>query len=160
MPKKLDELTPELYLKYKRTKLHDIQIARLYGCSQETLTAWKRKHGLIGVSIKKWNTWEKYFPDEVEKIKKKFIELYNQGWKQEAIAEELGISRASLSRFIKKYLPHMKAFEIKIRFSEEQKEIIRKNGLKVNTVLRRIYYGWPIEKALTKPVRRKRKDVS
>jgi uncharacterized protein YjcR len=167
MPKKLDELTPELYLRYKRTKLHDRHIARLYGCSQETLTAWKRKHGLIGLNIQLWSTWEKYFPEEIEKMKKKFIELYNKGWKQEAIAEELGVSRQSLSRFIQRYLPHMKAHEVRVRLTKEQKAIIQKNRLRIDTVLHRIRAGWPIERALTEqPIRRrsrqnkKRKVVS
>jgi predicted DNA-binding protein YlxM (UPF0122 family) len=160
MPKKLDELTPELYLRYKRTKLHDIQIARLFGCSQETLTAWKRENGLIGVNIQLWGTWEKFFPEEIEKMKKKITQFYKKGWKQEAIAKELGISRQSLSRFIQRYLPHMKAHEVKVRLTDEQKAIIRQHGLSVNTVLHRIYAGWPIDKAMTEPVRRKRKDVS
>ncbi|MEK4883446.1 helix-turn-helix domain-containing protein [Bacillus sp. FSL W8-0223] len=163
MSHKLDELTPEIYLRYKRTKLHDIQIARLYDCSEETLTAWKRKNGLFGVRSNKWDTRKKYFPDEIEKMKKKFIELYNKGWKQEAIAEELGMSRPSLSLFIKRFLPQYKAFEIKMKLTKEQKEIIQKHGLTANTVLHRIRAGWPIERALTQPARRKnkkRKDVS
>lgn len=165
MPKKLDDLTPELYLRYKRTKLHDRHIARLYGCATETLSAWKREHGLIGVNIQSWSTWEKYFPEEIEKMKRKITKFYRKGWKREAIAEELGISRQSLTRFISRYLPHMKAYEVKVKLSKDQKEIIQKHGLTANTVLYRIHAGWPIERALTeqpirKRKRRSKKDVS
>lgn len=142
MSRKLYELTPEMYLRYKRTKLHDRHIARLYNCSTETLRTWKKERGLIGVTIRKWETWEKFFPEEFERLKKKITQLHQRGWKQEAIAEELGMSRQALSRFIAKYLPHLKAREVKVRLSKEQLVIIKRHGLKVDTVLHRIRAGF------------------
>jgi hypothetical protein len=148
---KLAELTPEIYLRYKRSNFEDIQIARLYDCSGETLSDWKKANGLNGVSIRHWSTWEKYFPKEVEKMIKQYKELYNRGWKRDFIAEEMGMSRGALCRFVDRFVPEYKAHTVKLRLTDEQKEIIKANGLKIDTVRHRIHAGWPMEKALTDP---------
>jgi hypothetical protein len=149
---KLADLTPEIYLRYKRKDFEDRQIALLYECSTETLGDWKRANGLIGVSIRNWSTWETYFPDDVKKLKKKYKELWNRGWKREYIAEEMEMSHGALTRFVDRFLPHMKSHTVTLRLTEEQKRIVAENGLKENTVHARIHAGMDIETAIRKPL--------
>lgn len=148
---KLSDLTPEIYLRYKRKGLDDRQIGRLYDVTGETISNWKADHGLKGVTIRQWSTWEKYFPKEIEKMKQKYMSLWNSGWKHEYIAEEMEMSRGSLTRFIQRFLPHMSQRKAEVKLTDEQKEIARKNGVKINTAQWRIRHGgMSVEEAITK----------
>jgi hypothetical protein len=152
---KLDDLTPEIYLRYKRTGMDDREIGRLYDVTGETISNWKADHGLKGVSIREWSTWEKYFPKDVEKLKKKYMELWNRGWKRQYIAEEMDMSHGALTRFVERFLPHMKQRTVKHRLTDEQKRIAHENGIKIDTAQARIRAGVSVEEAITKPTEEK-----
>lgn len=149
---KLADLTPQIYMRYKRTEMTDTEIARLYDVSLETITNWKKANGLSGkINVRSWETWDKYFPDEVRKIKKRFLELYNQGWKHIYIAEELGMTRNQLTRFKDRYFPDMMS-RVTLRFTDEQKRIAKEHGIKLDTARHRIHNGMDVEEAIRKPI--------
>lgn len=149
--KKLKDLTPEIYMKYKKQRLSDKQIGVLYDCTIETIRDWKHKHDLLdAINIWSWKSWGESFPKDLKKLKEKFVFYYNQGWQHKYIAEEMDMTRSELTTFKKHFFPDLMRAK-PFRLTNEQKKIAKKNGIKLDTVAHRIRGGMDVEEAITKP---------
>lgn len=149
---KIDGLTPGLYLKYKRKGLTDLEVGRLFDRSHTTVNEWKKENGLGDVDIKSWDTWDKYFPEEINRMKKTFSELHDRFWEHSAIAKEMEMSIATLTKFKKRYFPELMQ-EKKSLFTKEQIETAKKNGIALNTAWRRVKkQGMAPDQAVREPI--------
>jgi hypothetical protein len=148
---KLKDLTPEIYMNYKKRRLSDTKIGLLYDSSLSVIVAWKSVHGLTNkMNVRAWKSWAEHFPKEAQKKKDKFISLYNKGWKHEHIAKEMDMTEMELSTFKKNFFPHLQRNERLL--TAEQKAIAKANDLNVDTVYKRVINkGMDIEEAIRRP---------
>jgi hypothetical protein len=139
----IEGLTPEIYLRYKRKELTDEQIAKLYDVKPKSIRWWKYQRGLNDVIISRWETWEKYFPEDLKKLLDKFLELEKMYYSDQAMADEMGLTHGSFSRFKKRYFPDrvLTSKSDPIRFTSVQKRIITQRGLDAHLIRRRIREG-------------------
>jgi uncharacterized protein YjcR len=122
----------------------------MFDCSLDRVQDWKNEHGLTGVNMRLWETWDKYFPDDVRRLKRAYEKYYNWGWKHAAIADEMGLSPSQLTRFKDRYYPN-KVRRKRIVLTEEQKKTAKENGIAFNTAEWRIRDGMDPELAIRKP---------
>jgi hypothetical protein len=156
---KLDELTPEFYLKYKKAEMTDTEIGRIFDCSLESVVHWKRRKGLTGVNIRNWETWDKYFPEDVARLKRSFLRYYNWNWTHQAIADEMGLGRNQLTVFKDRYFPDLMRRK-RIAWTAEQKAIATANGINLNTAEKRVQSGMDPDMAVRiKPQQIKKNHV-
>jgi transposase len=150
---KLKELTPEIYMRYKRKRLSDRQIASLYDCTLQTIVDWKRVNDLLNVvSAASWKSWGGQFPRDLKRKKDLFWSLYNQGLKHQHIAEGMDMTRHELTSFKRYAFPELMRKKPR-RLTEEEKKIAKENGISLNTVSQRIrQYDMTVEEAITKPL--------
>lgn len=136
----IEGLTVELYLKYKRKQMTDEQISKLFDVHREKIRLWKKSHGLEDVVMDRWETWEKYWPEDVAELKRKYKECVGKGWSDFATAEELKMTRGSFHRFKARYFPddiwtHKSPTLV---FTPAQKRVITQRELDPRIIRRRM----------------------
>ncbi|SEB15878.1 hypothetical protein SAMN05421743_12157 [Thalassobacillus cyri] len=150
----LADFTPEKYFVYKKRGYSDDMVATLCNCSVSKLMVWKKENGLtLHVRVNDYASIERHLPEKIKKKKEKFLRLYNQYLSHEAIAEEMGMGRASLTRFKKRYFPELckRQKPIPEHLQREAKE----NGITVAAYRYRIYYsGMTPEQAVSFPLQK------
>lgn len=142
---RLKDLTVDDYKFLKKAKAPDAGIIKTYNTNQAYFTEWKKKNGLLGYRIKPEHD------RKVEARKKKYIDLYNKGWNDDSIADELGMGRTQLAEFKKKHLPEYKKRKSYVHFTREQCQIVKEKGLLLMSVKRRVDNGDTFEEAISKP---------
>lgn len=146
---RLNELTKELYIKLKRKKYTDEQISKLYRCSHSTLNKWKIANGIPkGLDVRSWEAYEFFAPEEIERMKKKYLEYEAKNWKVKNIGEMIGLSEMQTVSFRKRYFPDRIRKERRFLTDEEaaQAESV---GVNRKIVARRICKGWTLEQAIS-----------
>lgn len=138
------DLTIQEYLKYKKRKLKDKEIARLVGTNILYLIQWKEQNGIKGLRI------SHLYRLEAERLKKEYIKLHNKGWKDESIREHLKLTMTEFYNFKTEYLPEYKRTS-PIAYTEEEKRIMKQNGVDCRLAYYRMQKGMSKEEAISTP---------
>ncbi|HET6872607.1 MAG TPA: hypothetical protein VFH42_06410 [Sporolactobacillaceae bacterium] len=148
-PYALYNLTPDLYLKYKKRKISDREIAKLFKTTYKKVNEWKKNNGFGYVDFRRKDVFYRYFPDVLEREKKKYLSLYEKGWDLYSIASELNMSPSAVSKFREVHFPEHIMYRHPRFLTAEQRQTALKNGIEIFNVYDRISRGWSVEQAIT-----------